>query len=428
MNQEFANLEAMLLINELSTNDYFTLMISSSEDDLELSKNAIKSVLRKLKENYTKDKEEIFSSLKRLYDDFFHISTPEEEDKSNYCSDNDASVSMNTLSLESQPVILQSCPGEKTSKKRNRKKKGKNKSVCDKTSPVILWLRRDLRIYDNPALVTAAYNEAGEERSVIPVFIWNEEEEKERFTNGGAAKVWLRRALDELNKSLANQYRNRLVLRSCATSVEEELLSLVKETGSTNVVWTALYEPWILERDNKIQYRLNGLGVKVHIVHSYLLHRPNEVTVSNTDKGIGSVRHFMECCKNGLGSRAPIGTMINPPKHIKSPAIWPSSTALEDLKLYVKPRKTNGSFVDWAEHINRPGVWNFGENGGYDQLCRFLENDVEHYEKESSRADMPWTSVISPYLHWGELSPRTVLHEALARGKDATKFRRKLAW
>ena len=51
-----------------------------------------------------------------------------------------------------------------------------------------------------------------------------------------------------------------------------------------------------------------------------------------------------------------------------------------------------------------------------------------HYEKESSRADMPWTAVISPYLHWGELSPRTVLHEALARGRDATKFRRKLAW
>ena len=72
--------------------------------------------------------------------------------------------------------------------------------------------------------------------------------------------------------------------------------------------------------------------------------------------------------------------------------------------------------------------WDFGEEGGYAQLCRFLEEDVAHYEKESSRADMPWTSVTSPYIHWGELSPRTVLHEALARGRDATKFRRKLAW
>ena len=72
--------------------------------------------------------------------------------------------------------------------------------------------------------------------------------------------------------------------------------------------------------------------------------------------------------------------------------------------------------------------WKFGEESGYSQLCRFLEEDVIHYEKESSRADMPWTAVISPYLHWGELSPRTVLHEALARGRDATKFRRKLAW
>ena len=35
--------------------------------------------------------------------------------------------------------------------------------------------------------------------------------------------------------------------------------------------------------------------------------------------------------------------------------------------------------------------------------------NVGHYENESSRADQAWTAVISPYLHWGELSPRFVL-------------------
>ena len=61
-------------------------------------------------------------------------------------------------------------------------------------------------------------------------------------------------------------------------------------------------------------------------------------------------------------------------------------------------------------------------------LQQFLEEDVVHYEKEACRADQAWTSVTSPFLHWGQLSPRTVLHEALAHGRDATKFRRKLAW
>ena len=53
-------------------------------------------------------------------------------------------------------------------------------------------------------------------------------------------------------------------------------------TRWVGIVWTALYEPWIMERDEKISYRLNGLGVKVDIEHSYLLHRPDEVVVKNT--------------------------------------------------------------------------------------------------------------------------------------------------
>merc|ERR1719273_629331 len=153
-----------------------------------------------------------------------------------------------------------------------------------------------------------------------------------------------------------------------------------------------------------------------------------EVVVKNTTKGIGSVVHFMECCRSGIGSRTPIGTPTDPPLSLKSPVPWPRSCEIENMKLYVKPRRRDGTYVDWAKRINEPGTWKFGENGGYDQLCHFLENDIEHYEKESSRADMPWTSVISPYLHWGEISPRTVLHEALSRGKEAAKFRRKLAW
>ena len=49
---------------------------------------------------------------------------------------------------------------------------------------------------------------------------------------------------------------------------------------------------------------------KVHVEHSYLLHIPDEVALSNAQQGIGSVTHFMECCKNGTGSRSPIGTPV----------------------------------------------------------------------------------------------------------------------
>ena len=102
------------------------------------------------------------------------------------------------------------------------------------------------------------------------------------------------------------------------------------------MVWTALYEPWIADRDSNLKSKLESRGIKVcllnsslilrkvieknvrlffslfkvHVEHSYLLHRPDEVALSNAQQGIGSVLHFMECCKNSTGSRSPIGAPV----------------------------------------------------------------------------------------------------------------------
>ena len=80
-------------------------------------------------------------------------------------------------------------------------------------------------------------------------------------------------------------------------------------------------------------------------------------------KGIGSVTHFMECCRRVTGSRTPIGTVVDPPAILKKPAAWPSSCSLEDLKLYVPPVRRDGSIVDWAKDIH--DNWSFSEDGGY---------------------------------------------------------------
>jgi len=393
---------------------------------VDLAKIELRNVLRRLEENYTNAKEQIYSKLTDLYDNFFDIRTTSDITPNSPSSKDGSDCDLNSLSIAPPQINDENINCSNAAKK---KKKRKPKTRRNAKDPVILWLRRDLRIYDNPALNKAACTKDGEEKSVIPVFIWNEKEEKERGSNGGAVKVWLERALEELDTSLANNYGSRLILRRCKDSTEQELINVVKETGAKTVVWTALYEPWILERDAKIKYKLNGMGVTVDVEHSYLLHRPDEICVEDTiTKGIGSVVHFLECCKRSIGSRSSIGTPIEPPSRLQSPSVWPSTCQLQDMRLYVKPVRKDGTVVDWAKNITANGVWKFGENGGFSQLCHFLEANLSHYEKESSRADMPWTSVISPYLHWGELSPRTVLNEALSRGFDAAKFRRKLAW
>ena len=136
----------------------------------------------------------------------------------------------------------------------------------------------------------------------------------------------------------------------------------MKETGATDIVWTALYEPTIAHRDQIIKSTLEDVGIKVHIEHGYLLHRPDQVSVAGVGvRGIGNVMHFMECCKVNPGDA--IGAPFAPPKFIMSPPKWPESQNISDLKLYVKPVRKDGTEVDWAKEIWTS--WLFGEFVGF---------------------------------------------------------------
>jgi len=333
------------------------------------------------------------------------------DDEETFISDEDLKELPDIESLTTATVSL-------SINKPNSKHK-KSKKLPPKESPVILWFRRDLRLYDNPALVSAC----SLNRPVIPVFLWSQAEE------GGAgaeraARVWLERALAALDSSLANSYNSKLVYRRC-DSYEAELVSLVRETGARTVVWSALYEPQLAARDTAVQRALERLpGVTVEVEHSYLLRRPDQVSLAGVGvRGLGSVTHFMECCKRNPGDK--IGSPVEPPARMVPPAAWPPGCTTEQLGLYRQPVRADGSRVDWAAGIR--GAWQPGEQAGFNNLTRFLQENVGNYESESGRADQDWTAQISPYLHWGELSPRTVLHEAHV-GRVAAKFRRKLAW
>lgn len=289
---------------------------------------------------------------------------------------------------------------------------------------MLLWFRRDLRLHDNPALVAAAA--AG--GPVVPLFLWNSAQEQGPGPAGhlvvaGAARVWLEQALVELALSLQREYGAALVYRSCA-DYADELVRLVQATGARELHLTALYEPFLAQRDEAIFAVLRARGVAVHVAHSYLLHRPEAVCTDGVGtRGLGSVSHFMACCRNGDEH---IGVPVDAPSRLQVLLPPPASHGLPALRLAVMPRRANGRVVDWAAEMRR--AWDFSEAAGLASLEAFLDENLEHYTNESSRADQPWTAHISPYLHWGQLSPRTVLHAALRRGRVAAKFRRKLAW
>ncbi|XP_063801842.1 deoxyribodipyrimidine photo-lyase-like [Pseudophryne corroboree] len=315
-------------------------------------------------------------------------------------------------------------PSETKRGRRSRRKKNSRVSRSPvSVRPVVVWFRRDLRLHDNPALIAAL--ELG--APVIPVFLWSlSEETGQNFTlaTGGATKYWLHQALFQLNQSLMQMYGSHLIFRVNHTCAEE-LVSLVEETGADTVFVNAVYEPWLKERDDFISETLKRRGVMFKKSHSYCLYEPYSVSTEGVGlRGIGSVSHFMSCCKRNSSTQN--GAPLDAPTSLPVPSCWPDSVDLDRLNLAKMPERKDGSVIDWAATIRKS--WDFSEDGAYTCLGNFLEDGIKHYDKESGRADKPYTSHISPYLHFGQISPRTVLHEAYFTRRNVPKFLRKLAW
>src|ERR1700709_1710594 len=103
-------------------------------------------------------------------------------------------------------------------------------------APVIVWLRRDLRLADQAALAAAVASGA----PVIPVYVLDDETPKHRAM-GGASRWWLHHSLESLARDL-EQRGSRLMLRRGRSDVV--LAQLAQETGAREAHALHHYEPW----------------------------------------------------------------------------------------------------------------------------------------------------------------------------------------
>lgn len=218
------------------------------------------------------------------------------------------------------------------------------------------------------------------------------------------------------------KYNNPVIFRKSSNYLAD-LMEVVNFTGARTLIMNDVYEPFLKERDDKICKALKTKGVKVERFHSYLLHEPGCIrTESLCMRGMGSVSHFMECCRQSCPE--PVGVPEEPPECLPAGVNRPESLPFEELGLGRLPKRKDGTVIDWAKVIRES--WDFSENGAWEALQLFLSDGIRRYEKESSRGDQLNTCCISPYLHFGQISPRTVLNEG--RYLKSPKFLRKLAW
>ena len=249
------------------------------------------------------------------------------------------------------------------------------------TQPQILWLRRDLRMADNPALYEAA--KAG---PVIPVFVLDDERAS-THAYGGASRWWLHHSLENLQASFAKRH-SRIVLRK--GDAVEHLLAIAKETGATTIHANLHYEPWWRNAQKALR---EAIDLKLY-EGNYLL------PMGSVTTGTGGQYKIYTPFSRAVRAQFPPRDLVPQPETVSSPGTWPASDALEDWNLLPKR-------PDWAGGMR--DFWQVGEAAAHERLNWWTDH-VDDYDEARNLPSVDKTSQLSPHLHFGEISPVQVWH------------------
>lgn len=295
--------------------------------------------------------------------------------------------------------------------------------------PIVLWFRNDLRIKDNPALHRALQSN----RPVIGLFVLEENVPQEARL-GGASRWWLHHSLASLGDSLAD-IGIPLVLQQ--GNARETVLDFCRQVRAAAIVWSRRYDPHGIAVDKTVKAEAIAAGIEAASFNAALLVEPWEL---KTGAG-GPFRVFTPFWK-ALRARGLSPDPVPLPAGVKKGQSGPRSghggppfgqggihwdkLALDDLNLL--PRRPN-----WAEGLRK--TWVPGERGAWQRLASFLDKRLTRYADERDFPASEATSMLSPHLRFGEISPRQIWQSASyycasqdIAEKNLDKFLSELAW
>ncbi|MEY4473499.1 MAG: hypothetical protein RL671_1803, partial [Pseudomonadota bacterium] len=217
------------------------------------------------------------------------------------------------------------------------------------TTPTIVWLRRDLRLADQPA-----FHAAAQRGPVIPVYVLDDDTPKHRRM-GAASRWWLHHSLASLDADL-QAAGSRLILRRGKS--EDVLAALAAETGADMVHALHHVEPWWRNAERAVA---KVLDLTLH--HGMYLAPPGSVLT-----GGGTPFKIYTPFWRALQERMPPAPPLPAPK-LMAPAAWPASERLEDWSLL--PTKP-----DWAGGMR--AEWTPGEGGAAERLETFTRRAARY--------------------------------------------------
>jgi deoxyribodipyrimidine photo-lyase len=270
----------------------------------------------------------------------------------------------------------------------------------------LVWLRKDLRVQDNPALWHACQNHA----HVLPIYI----HDSNVCTFGGAQRWWLHHSLRTLAEELRG-YGLNLGLYSGESA--HVLAQVIATYPISHVYWNDVYEPIFMASDGQIKQDLGARRIGWSHYNGSLLHSPSEIKTSSG----GSFKVFTPFWNHCLRHITPPLAMEIVPKN---PGPLPSCEDLDHWGLLPKN-------PDWAAGFS--SYWTPGSRGAQDKLAHFIQESVTQYAARRNNPGLQdGTSQLSPHIHFGEISPwhiwRTVQSVPKGGSSGPDVFLSQLGW
>ena len=254
-----------------------------------------------------------------------------------------------------------------------------------------MWFRRDLRLSDHPALAHAAR----EDRETVPVFVVD----PALVRHSGAPRLaFMYRSLHALAASMDGQ----LIVRH--GNPQEVIPAMVAETEATEVVVTRDYAPYGSARDAAVAHALTMQG-RARLVGSGT---PYAVTPGEVLKADGTPYAVFTPFRRAwqrVGWSAPGDTIE---ARWQGTDTWPSDG------------------VPMEPHVSCT-LAPAGEDAAQQRWDEFVTTALDQYDIQRDTPGIAGTSAMSPYLRWGQMHPRQLLHD-LGDSRAHDIFRSELAW
>ncbi len=274
----------------------------------------------------------------------------------------------------------------------------------------ILWLRRDLRLADHPALIAAAENARASGGTLLPIFIWEPGVMAGRRASGN--RTWfLRESLREHSLELEARGSTLMELQGPATSALPALIEHLATNGvapdKISLFFTRDHTPYARARDRAVAELLTPRGVSVHATRGLTVVEPDELlTGGGTAYGVYTpyFRRWLERVALNTESPLPAPARLPSPPSLTLPGSMQSDAAAIDraaqptAKVALLPVPGESAARTVAERWIAAGRGN-GANG--------------YAARRNTLADEEGTSRLSAALHLGLLSPRELVSRLL---------------